>query len=38
MDAVKRDLVVSKIKQLPLGDVKKMKNDEYAYRLRVGNI
>lgn len=38
MDKSKRDSVINKIKQLPLGDVKNMKNDEYAYRLRVGNI
>jgi mRNA-degrading endonuclease RelE of RelBE toxin-antitoxin system len=38
MEFQKKSSVVDKIKQLPLGDVKKMQNDRYAYRLRVGNI
>ena len=36
MEKSKIDSVFNKVKQLPRGDVKNMKNDEYAYRLRVG--
>lgn len=28
--------ILNKIKKLPLGDVIKMKNDKYAYRLKTG--
>lgn len=38
MSTQKRGLLISKINQLPLGDVKPMRDDEYAYRLRVGSI
>jgi mRNA-degrading endonuclease RelE of RelBE toxin-antitoxin system len=38
MELQKRSSVIDKIKRLPFGDVKKMQNDKYAYRLRVSNI
>ena len=38
IDSARKRLVVDKIRQLPSGDIKRMKNDEYAYRLRVGNM
>ena len=38
IDDVKKRLIVDKIKRLPSGDVKRMRNDKYAYRLRVGNM
>ena len=30
--------IINKIKKLPLGDVIKMQNDKYAYRLKIGGV